>query len=65
MNDRQLLELAQKTLTEPEYQVWVAKHYQGHGRWDGSLALGITVDQFRYRLNTATRKLRHAIEETA
>jgi DNA-directed RNA polymerase specialized sigma24 family protein len=65
MNDRQLLELAQKTLTADEYRVWFAKHYQGYGRRAGSLALGVTEDQFRNRLHTATRKLRKALEEAA
>lgn len=64
MNDRQLLELAHKTLTSPELDVWFAKHYHAHGRHTGSAILNITPAQYRHRLETANRKLRTAIQET-
>jgi DNA-directed RNA polymerase specialized sigma24 family protein len=57
-----LLQLAGDTLTTHEYQVWIAKHYQGLGRRTGSLTLGITEEAWRYRLATATRKLDAAIQ---
>lgn len=63
MNDRELLELARRTLTDIEFRVWFAKHYQDLGRRSGSLALGISEDAWRYRLTSATRRLDQAIRE--
>lgn len=57
MNDRDLLHHARKELTHNEFKVWFAKHYAGHGRRSGSLALGITEDAWRHRLRTAEAKL--------
>lgn len=64
MTDRELLLLARNTLTLEEFSVWFAKHYAGNGRRSGSLALGITEDQWRYRLARATLKITVAIENT-
>ena len=61
--DRELLALARQTLTDVEYSVWFAKHYQALGRRSGSLTLGITEEAWRYRLTTATRKIDTAIRK--
>lgn len=66
MTDRKLLQLARFTLTEPEFRVWFAKHYNGNGRRSGSLALGISEDAWRYRLALAEEKMApHIDKETA
>lgn len=61
MTDRELLKLARHELTTTEFDVWFAKNYRELGRYSGSLALGITVDQYRYRLHTATQKIDRAL----
>ncbi len=64
MTDRQLLLLARQHLTDPEFQVWFAKHYNGNGRRSGSLALNITPETFRHRLRSAEQKLATHLQET-
>ena len=63
MTDRQLLALARKELTDQEFRVWFAKHYNGNGRRSGSLALGISEDAWRHRLRTAEAKLAPHIDK--
>lgn len=63
MNHRQLLETARRELTGPQFDVWFAKHYHGYGRRAGSLALGISEEQFRYRLRRADLKMRPHLEQ--
>lgn len=65
MTDRQLIQLAHHTLTLEEFSVWLTKTIAGKGRRTGSLALGITEDQWRNRLHRATLKMEAATKETA
>jgi hypothetical protein len=60
---RARLETARQVLTDGEFDVWFAKHYQGYGRYAGSLMLHITIDQFRYRLARADLKMIRADKE--
>lgn len=62
MTDKQLIRLALDTLTTQEFDVWITKHYGQKGRQQGSLALGITQDAWRYRLDQAHRKMNVALE---
>lgn len=62
MTDRQLIRLALDTLTTDEFDVWITKHYAGKGRYTGSLALNISQDAWRYRLDQANRKMTSALE---
>lgn len=55
--DRQLIHQATLTLTSDELAVWLTKHIAGKGRRTGSLILGITEDQWRYRIRSADLKL--------
>lgn len=55
--DKKTIEIAREILTKSEFSVWLAKHVAGHGRRSGSLALGISEEAWRYRLNQATRKM--------
>lgn len=54
---RQLIQIATQTLTPHELEVWLTKHVGGKGRRAGSLALGITEDAWRYRLQRADTKI--------
>lgn len=62
MTDRQLIRLALDTLTIQEFDVWITKHYAGKGRRSGALALGISHDAWRYRLEQADRKMNEVLE---
>ncbi len=62
MNDRDLIRIARIELAGPEFDVWLTKTIAGKGRRAGSLALGITEDAFRYRLDQATRKINAALQ---
>ena len=62
MTDRQLIRLALDTLTDQEFAVWITKHYAHKGRYQGSLALNITQDAWRYRLDQAHRKMLTALD---
>ncbi len=64
MTDRELLQLARQHLTDDEFDVWFAKHYNGNGRRTGSLALNITAEAFRHRLRTAEQKITTHLKET-
>jgi hypothetical protein len=63
--DRDLIALARDTLTRDEFDVWISKNVVGYGRRAGSLALGITEEAWRYRLNAATRKVQAARDQEA
>lgn len=56
---------AREILTPDEFSVWLTKHIAGKGRRTGSLALGITEDAWRYRLQQADIKIARELEETA
>jgi hypothetical protein len=60
--DRNLIRTARENLTDPELDVWLAKHIHGYGRRAGSLALGITEEAWRYRLTSADRKVAAALD---
>lgn len=61
MTDKQLIRLAINTLTTQEFDVWITKHYAHKGRQQGSLALNISQDAWRYRLDQAHRKMLTAL----
>lgn len=63
MTDREIIQLARNILTRPELDVWLSKHIAGKGRRAGSLALNITEDAWRYRLNQADRKITTALNQ--
>jgi hypothetical protein len=65
MIDRARIHQARHTLTSNEFNVWLTKHVAGKGRRSGSLALGITEDAWRYRLQQAERKLDAQDKEAA
>lgn len=54
---RDQIAVARKLLSADEFSVWLTKNVAGKGRRAGSLALGITEDAWRYRLDQANRKL--------
>lgn len=62
MTDRQLIRLALDTLTPDEFDVWITKRYAGKGRRTGSLALEISEDAWRHRLQQADRKMNTALQ---
>jgi hypothetical protein len=58
--------IACELLTQEELEVWLTKHIAGKGRRSGSLALGITEDAWRYRIQKADLKiLNHIRQEPA
>jgi len=52
-----LWEVARRELADDEYPVWFLKHYAGMGRRQGASIIGISAEQFRYRLAKAERKM--------
>ena len=65
MTDRELIRIAASLLTDEEFRVWIAHHVDGKGRRSGSLALGISEDQWRYRLRNAHAKIATETQEAA
>jgi DNA-directed RNA polymerase specialized sigma24 family protein len=54
LTDRELIHLAHTHLKPGDFTVWLAKHYHGLGRRAGSLALGISEETWRHRIQRAT-----------
>ena len=59
MTDRELLQLADQTLTRDERHVWLLV-MAGVGRIEGGRLLGISENAFRWRSARADRKLKEA-----
>jgi DNA-directed RNA polymerase specialized sigma24 family protein len=63
MTLKEQLRLATQHLDPQALEVWIAKHLHGYGRRAGSLALGITEEQFRHRLHRADSTMKRILNE--